>query len=144
MANTKIYVVTSGCYSDYHICFCTLNYELAKKYVDARNPYLNSWDEFQIHEYEDNIANCELTPTFCWDEHLDAVNIGLGEEDHIELSKYCASDGEFDCCSMPKCDGCPRYKDFYIVYVKAPDADLARRIAQERLAMYKAQQAGIS
>ena len=60
MANTKIYVVTSGCYSDYHICFCTLNYELAKKYVDARNPYLNSWDEFQIHEYEDNIAKIIL------------------------------------------------------------------------------------
>ena len=46
----KIYIITKGCYSDYHICNVTADYEKAKRYKEA---YSDNWGEACIEVYED-------------------------------------------------------------------------------------------
>ena len=45
----KVYVITNGEYSDYHICGVTLDYETAEK---IRKHTSGSYDESRIEEYE--------------------------------------------------------------------------------------------
>lgn len=47
----KIYAITKGDYSDYHICRLTTDYEKAKRYKEA---YSDKWNEACIETYEDN------------------------------------------------------------------------------------------
>lgn len=47
----KIYAITKGNYSDYHICRLTTDYEKAKRYKEA---YSDKWGEAWIETYEDN------------------------------------------------------------------------------------------
>ena len=49
MKNEKIYVVTSGCYSDYHIISATTDYETAKK---LQEKFDSRYDEARIEEYD--------------------------------------------------------------------------------------------
>lgn len=137
---TKIYVVTSGYYSDRRIEFCTLNYELARAFVDKRNPYLSSWDSYSIHEYEDTITKEKTIPVFRYEPVSDEVHITDSSKERIEEIETCKDGADY--CDID-CKNCPQMIKSYHVYVKAPDADLARRIAQDRLAQYKAKQAGI-
>lgn len=46
----KIYVLTKGCYSDYHIVAVTTDLENAKKLAKR---FTNNWEEVAIEEYED-------------------------------------------------------------------------------------------
>jgi hypothetical protein len=48
----KIYIVTAGEYSDYHIVRVFEDKDLAVKYVDAVNLSSEEYDECDIEEYE--------------------------------------------------------------------------------------------
>ena len=43
----KIYVITSGEYSDYGVEAVTTNYEIAKAYAKIHNCEIEEWDDFQ-------------------------------------------------------------------------------------------------
>ena len=49
---SKVYIVTSGVYSSYHICRCFLDKEKAETYLKLREDYGDSYEEPQIEEYE--------------------------------------------------------------------------------------------
>jgi hypothetical protein len=48
----KIYVVTSGDYSDYHIDKVFIDEEKAKKYIECQNRYLEYNDKSRLEEYD--------------------------------------------------------------------------------------------
>lgn len=50
----KIYIITKGEYSDYHICKATTDYEKAKRYKEA---YSTNWGDARIEIYEDEKKN---------------------------------------------------------------------------------------
>lgn len=45
----KVYVITEGNYSDYHICTVTTNKERAEKLVKI---FSDNWDDAKIEEYD--------------------------------------------------------------------------------------------
>lgn len=55
----KIYVVTAGCYSDYHICAIFSTKEFAEKYIK-----INGGDNPRIEEYEINAYNDLLNKNY--------------------------------------------------------------------------------
>lgn len=63
----KIYIVTSGCYSDYGINAVFTDKELAEKYCTAHNKYP---DEYCIEEYEADSEVCDAKVgfVFVWRE----------------------------------------------------------------------------
>lgn len=48
----KVYIVTEGCYSDYHIEACFSTKKEAQKYIDNVKQIENFWDEPTIEEWE--------------------------------------------------------------------------------------------
>ena len=56
----KIYIITKGSYSDYHICNVTTNYKKAKRYKEA---YSDNWGEACIEVYKDGENGKE---NYCW------------------------------------------------------------------------------
>ena len=56
----KIYVVTAGEYSDYHICKLFLDKEKAEKYVAIYNE-MNEYDECWLNEWETSDEKVDMT-----------------------------------------------------------------------------------
>ena len=57
----KVYVVTAGEYSDYHICKIFLDKEKAEKYVAIENEINQYYDECWINEWETDDDNVDMT-----------------------------------------------------------------------------------
>lgn len=116
----KIYAITQGEYSDYHICALTVSKDKAKR---LKKLFTNNFgDEAQIEEYDDgddkdlrlswyySISSGEVTP------------INEYEEDKLLLN----------------------YKnEVYALYINAKDEGHAKKKARDMLAKYNAQKAGI-
>ena len=49
----KVYVVTEGCYSCYHIVFCTLDKERADAFVKRYNQ--REYDDYRVEEYDTDV-----------------------------------------------------------------------------------------
>lgn len=122
---TKIYVVTKGSYSDYHIITATtdekLAYEIAKKFSDK-------YEEADVEIYED--AKLVLKPLYCveFDKNGD-IRAVIDESDY----EY----------SYRKANEYYVYRWGNYVYVIADNADHAVKIANEKRAEYLARKAGI-
>ena len=92
----KVYIVTSGCYSDYSIEAVFETEENAKKYVDMYSS--DGWDDnYRYVEYIcDDINNYQMKATveasYCGNklEIYDSVNIGAEEiqEDNTQFRVY--------------------------------------------------------
>ena len=50
----KVYIITKGSYSDYHICAVAIDKEKAEKLEDY---YTDEWDEANIEEYDTEDKN---------------------------------------------------------------------------------------
>lgn len=57
----KVYVVTAGEYSDYHICKIFLDKEKAEKYVAIENEINQPYDECWINEWETDDDKVDMT-----------------------------------------------------------------------------------
>lgn len=124
---TKIYVVTKGSYSDYHIITATtdekLAYKIAKKFSDK-------YEEADVEIYED--AELVLKPLY---------RVEFYSNGDIHSVRDCSdSDWEYR--------GCNIYNSHLIyggghIYVTADNADHAVKIANEKRAEYLAREAGI-
>ena len=123
----KAYVITKGSYSDYHICAVTLDKNRAEK---LRKMFTGSdrWHEANIEEYT-------------LDEENKMHKYGVVFDVKGAFKRFCADDYDL-------------YDDGYIddwsdddggitVWVESADEAHALKIAQDRLAEYKAKKAGI-
>lgn len=122
----KIYVITKGFYSDYHICAVTTNEEKAEK---LKKLCTDDLDEAEIEIYEDDETSDE--PNVFWDYYYETNNVAIYEYsfsnyDEIREEVFQNKDGTIT-----------RARVF------AKDAEHAKRKAQDMIAMYKAEKAGI-
>lgn len=114
----KIYIITKGDYSDYHICNVTTDYEKAKRYKKA---YSENLGEACIEVYEDGENGKD---NYCWAYDPVSNTATISEYNEKEIMK----NREGKICS---------------VYVYAPDEKHAIKKAQDMIAKYKAEQAGL-
>jgi len=132
----KVYVLTSGAYSEYHICYVTLDRTQAEKVVSIHKG-------MEIEEYDTDGCLIESQN----DKPLWEV-FSTGEAFEIEQSDSVVNeDGDIEEFLVPKFmmrKNNP-YGEFeqteakaYNAYVRAKDAAEAKRIAFDRIAEYKA------
>jgi hypothetical protein len=115
----KIYAITKGDYSEYHICRLTTDYEKAKRYKEA---YSDRCGEAWIETYEDNENDEQM---LYWQYNLDTDTLTLSET--IDAEKiWVRRDGSI-----------------YRVDVRASDKVHAFKKVFDMLAKYKAEQAGL-
>lgn len=123
----KIYVVTKGIYSDYHIITATTDYELAKKIKEKFTDGDRDLDETRIEEF----SNSELVLKPCWavyfSESGDIKNVCSAEMDYYAHELNEVFEGQ---C-------------FLYVHVAADTEEEAIKIAAEQRAMYLAQKNGL-
>ena len=125
--NNKVYIITKGSYSDYHICAVTLNRDtaekLAKKYSE------DELGEALIEEYVlDDFTKCErYMYCVCFNEW--GISCNFDEYEHTEKIVY-NKNARTSVNRM-------------VVYVKAKDEEHAKKIAQDRRAEYLAKEQGI-
>lgn len=123
----KVYIITKGTYSDYHICAVTLDKntaeKLAKKYSE------DSWSEAVIEEHALEDFTKGERFMYCVTFGNNGISCSFEEYEHTEKVFY--------------------YKNAYsgqgrmVVYVKAQDEDHAKKIAQDRRAEYLAKKEGV-
>lgn len=125
----KIYVLTKGCYSDYHIITATTDYELACKIKDRFDKINSEWsdEKVNIEIYED--AELYLKPNYFirFDKQGNVV------EAYEDTSEY----------------GYDRYsgldvKGGYFTTITTDNKESAIKIAAEKRAMFLAEKEGIS
>lgn len=115
----KIYIITKGDYSDYHICNVTTDYQKAQRYKEA---YSDDWGEACIEVYEDGRKGKD---NYCWGYNPVSNTVKMSEYPWKEKV-------------MTNREG-----KIYRVYVYASDEKHAIKKAQDMIAKYKAEQAGL-
>lgn len=129
MANEKIYVVTQGEYSDYHIVAATTDYELAKK-IAAK--FSDTYHDCEIEEYID--AEIMIGPA--WIIYFDKAG-------NVESTREC--DCAYDYSHIGKVYENNIYwgRPGIWVYVSADNLESAIKIAAEKHAKYLAEKLGL-
>lgn len=118
----KVYIVTSGTYSDYQIDAVFSTEDKAKAYLDKHGNY----DNRQIEEYDTDIEDTNRE-TAIYSVHIDSKRIEVRRDDFH---------------SMP--DTIRAYESYcgsglgYTLTVETDGAERAKKIASERLAQVKA------
>lgn len=129
MANEKkIYVITQGVYSDYHIVAATTDYELAKK-IAAK--FTTRYDDCEIEEYDD--AEVMLRP---------AYRIYFDASGNVDSTDECKD--AYDYSGIGKCNEYGYgFNSKMRVTVSADDPESAIKIAAEKRAKYLAEKLGL-
>jgi len=129
----KVYIVTQGCYSDYHIVAVFSNKEIAEKYAKKIN---SEWDPADVEEWGVDAWVEEIQKGYdAWEVRM--KENGEAIVDKIDYAKYEWRKEPF--VTETDYDG----EKFYIVYCLAKSKEHAIKIASERITMYKARKAGI-
>lgn len=127
----KIYVITKGSYSDYHICAVSTNQKNAEK---LQKIFSDKWDQAMIEEYG---SDQYLTETESGMELYKCVM----EKDGTILADMSIINLDY----MDDYDFQVRYlANKYIVYVWAKDSEHAKKIAADKIAEFKAMQMEVS
>lgn len=127
MAKEKIYVVTQGTYSDYHIVAATMDREVAEK-ITAK--FTTRYDECRIEEYGD--AEIMLKPA--WEINFDKAGNVIATDECTYAYEY-EDIGECNERRWGNCD--------LSITVSADDLESAIKIAAEKRAKYLAEKAGL-
>lgn len=131
----KVYAVTAGEYSDYHIVTILDNKEKAKKFVEIYNSHIRyPYDAASIEEYDTESINiCINNP----DKRFYQVESHLSNNWEIEcyeidVDTYLSSKDDVECCGI-----------YRMCYCMAKDEEHAKKIATDIWAKKKAEQEGI-
>lgn len=124
----KVYVVTKGEYSDYHICAVTTDEETAKKLAEK---YADSYDDTWVEEYDTDHAEMALAKKkifFCSfdpdDSTIEVDDRGdRGSWEGIKPSHFIVSGN----------------RKYLYVYVNADTEEEALKIASDKFAKYRAE-----
>lgn len=129
----KVYVITEGCYSDYHIVGVTTDKKTAKAYVALRTnkyfqPEIEEFDTEQISPLADPNLKCYIVS--------------------VENGKYSVRESDLGFQCPDWVGGIQTHKPINGVYrasicCLAKSEDQAIKIAQDRMAQYKAAKANI-
>lgn len=121
----KIYVVTKGCYSDYHIITATTDEKLAN---DIKEKFSEdySWGEAEVEVYED--AEIFMKPCYFlrFDKNGNVIELEESNKEY-DYDERCGID----------------IKGNFYVYVATDNEEAAIKIGAERRAMYLAQKYGL-
>ena len=121
------YVLTAGCYSDYHIVAVCSNRAKAEQIMERVNRNAGSYDQCDIEEYEDAEPVADNLNCYCMNFETNTIR----EED---------SDIEYGIKGTYFKD---RKGIIWVLYVLAENEEMARKIAFDRRAMLMAQKEGI-
>lgn len=116
----KLYAITKGDYSDYHICALTSSKSKAKK---LKLLYSGQYYDARIEEYEDGEGDDVNVCWWCDHNGCNAQFKEYPENERIVIN--------------------PRTKEIAGVYVFSKDAAHAEKKAQDMIAEYKAKLAGL-
>lgn len=116
----KVYVITKGEYSDYHICAVASNINTAEKLCKA---YTDSYHTAHIEEYDLNENADDARIMYCVEIECDDIEVTVNS---FENKEHAYGD-----------------KDYFTAYVLAKDRDHAVKIAQDRRAEYLAKKEGV-
>jgi len=132
----KIYIITKGEYSDYHICAATTDKNTAKKLLQL---YRDRWDEPKIETYDDGSARDILNGACVWDVYINSQNMAfracknyhpvaipdnINQVERIEDWQLCGENED------------------YTISVVAKSKEHAEKIAQDIFAEYKYNEQG--
>lgn len=123
----KVYVITRGAYSDYHICAVAATKEIAEKLQKIYSE--DFWGDAIIEEYDLNETRDDVRVFYdvtFEDDRVSACFNEYGEKESIQFYK-----------------GNKSQSDRLIVCVRARDEDHAVKIAQDRRAEYLAKKEGV-
>lgn len=115
----KIYAITKGCYSDYHICALTVNKKKAKR---LKKLYSDKWEDTSVETFED------------------------GEGSELNLLWFCNENGHnprIQENTEKERVAVDRFGRIWGVYLYAKDEVHAEKKAHDMLAEYKAKKSGI-
>ena len=122
---SKVYIVTSGSYSDYHICAASLDEEHARILAEK---YSGSYDEATVEEYELDEFFEEAKQGYFW--YWCSCNVENGMFGQVAVRKY---DSYGSSVSGEVIEG--RHKVLHVDVLAAND-EHARKIAAEKFATY--------
>ena len=132
----NVYIITQGCYSDYHIVTVFDDEDKAKAFVEAYNKHKRG-------KYEDDycIETCKINSI---DVFASKGKIYFHASTNYRGDLFVERDPECD----PKCAGVVNLVHYptcssYTVIVLAEDLDKAKKIAADKIAEYKANKEGI-
>ena len=138
--NNEVYIVTSGCYSDYHIITVFTDKEKAKAFVDAYNSHKTSkyGDYYEIETYKVNDIDVQI------------MSGNAFYEVRISESGVCSAglvEFGFDVVSNEDIGKVVVYpggrQSGYRVIVLAKNPEHAIKVAQDKIAQYKAEKEGL-
>lgn len=124
----KVYVITKGSYSDYHICAVATDPEEAEKLAKI---YSDRWDDAEVEEYDT-------------EEHPDWLCGRVPYE--VTFFRRCGPSWSLWDSSCPFTPAVDIYEGTSVemkVRVYAPEVETALKIAQDKRAEYLAHRAGI-
>ena len=135
----KVYVITRGDYSDYHICGVAVDKKKAQliKKLNSDDMYLANIEEYDTDEYYDD----EMPQ---W-----VVKFSNNRQPIVDLSWFDNNMMHkppkiFDYSDRYVDDELPFIGIKYLVRLQAKDKERALKIAQDELARYKAEKEGIT
>lgn len=120
----QVYVITKGCYSDYHICGVTDNKDKAEFLVEK---YSNNWGEAQIEVYDTELSNKMLEYSYMYYAYYSFKTKEL---------RVCETD--FDTYNE-LLGTVKRGKDFLYMYLGGATREQAFKIASDAFAKYRAE-----
>ena len=132
----KVYVVTKGCYSDYHIVFVTLDRKRADTFVKRYNK--TEYEDYRVEEYDtDDIKQFDDGRKLyqVWKRDNDAVRVY--EEEPCYQDDFTVNKVKRYTVKNPK-------SIQYSVYVMAEDDLHAEKIGADLIAEYMAKKAHIT
>lgn len=115
----KIYAITKGIYSDYHICALTTSKSKAER---LQKIYSDKYDDADIEEYEDGEGEDLRLLWFCDENGLNPEVRDYSSEEQVITNMH----GEIQ-----------------RVYLYAKDAEHAEKKAHDMLAQYRAERLGL-
>lgn len=116
----KIYAITKGKYSDYHICALTIDKDKAEK---IKRKYSDMYEDTQIEEFEDGEG---MDDNLYWEYLCSKNDCYISNPEYGDEEEVCEYKGEI-----------------WGACLYAKDAEHARKKAQDMIAEYKARKEGI-
>ena len=132
----KIYVVTEGTYSNYHIVFCTLDKERADTFVKRYNK--REYDCYRVEEYDADVIKL-------FDDGRELYQVWKRDNDSVRVydEEPCYQD-QFVINKVNRYNVKNPKSIQYSVYVMAEDEEHAKKIGEDLIYEYMARKAGIS
>lgn len=131
----KVYVVTSGEYSEYHIVGITLDRQVAETFVNSKNEAKGEYGrEFYLEEYETD--DFQMIKEGC--KPYKAFFCRNGKGDRWSWADEC--EGGYQNIGVVEADNRGNFE----VVVFAKNEDHALKIGAGKVAQYKAQKEGIT